>query len=113
MFWTNYVYLCNTVNKSPNKVAADLGVSSSGTVTKWKNEKAVPRAALLMKIAEYFNVSTEDLLYADLSVKKIPSLVSEEEHGRYSALGLDDLTDEELGKVEAYIAGLKSTRKNW
>lgn len=111
MFWTNYVYLCDRENKSPNRVAKELGVQSSGTVTKWSKGETVPRAALLLKMSDRFRVSTDDLLNTDLRAKKMPSLTSEEEHRKYSALGLDDLTDEELGFVKAYIAGLKTIRK--
>lgn len=112
MFWTNYVYLCDTLNKSPNRMAKELGVQSSGTVTKWSKGDTVPRAALLMKIADTFGVTTEELLNTDLRAKKMPLLVSEEEHVRYSNLGLEDLSDEELGFVKAYIAGLKTMRKD-
>lgn len=111
MFWTNYVYLCDEKKMSPNKVAKELGVQSSGTVTKWKGGTTVPRAALLMKMANFFGVTTDDLLYTDLRAKKMPSLVVEEEHRKYFVLGLDDLTEEELSRVEAYIAGIKSMRK--
>ena len=111
MFWTNFVYLCDSVDMSPNRVAKELGVKSSGTVTKWAGGTTVPRAALLMKIADRFGITTEDLLHTDLRAKKMPSLVSEEEHKKYSSLGLEDLSDEELGFVKAYIAGLKTMRK--
>lgn len=112
MFWTNYVYLCDKENKSPNRVAKELGVQSSGTVTKWSKGETVPRAALLLKMSDRFGISTEDLLHADLRAKKMPSLVSEEELKKYSVLGLEELTDVEFAKVEAYIAGLKSSRNN-
>lgn len=112
MFWTNYVYLCDREKKSPNRVAKELGVQSSGTVTKWSKGETVPRAALLLKMSDYFGVAYDDLLHTDLRTKKMPSLTTEEEHRKYSSLGLDDLTDEELGFVKAYIAGLKTIRKD-
>ena len=110
MFWTNYSYLCKQINKSPNAVAAEIGVSSSGTVTRWKNDGAVPRPGLLNKIADYFGVYAADLLYTDLSAKKMPSLEYEEEHKKYVNLGLDDLSDEELRRVSAFVAGIKASR---
>lgn len=61
MFWENYVRLCNSENKSPNAVAAENGVKSSGTVTGWKNG-VIPRAPVLQKLADYFNVTTAELL---------------------------------------------------
>lgn len=60
MFWENYVRLCREVNKSPNKVAAEIGISSS-PVTYWKNG-ATPRDTNLQKIAEYFGVTVTQLL---------------------------------------------------
>jgi hypothetical protein len=63
-------------------------------------------------MSDRFGVSTDDLLHTDLRAKKMPSLVTEEEHKKYLSLGLDDLTDEELGFVKAYIAGLKTIRKD-
>lgn len=59
MFWSTYVELCNSVNKAPNKVAAELGITS-GTATKWKNG-AVPQDRTIKKIADYFGVSVEYL----------------------------------------------------
>lgn len=57
MFWSIYVELCNSVQKSPNKVAAELGITS-GTATKWKNG-AVPQDRTIKKIADYFGVTVE------------------------------------------------------
>ena len=59
MFWLKYVELCNSVNKAPNKVASELGITS-GTATKWKNG-AVPQDRTIKKIADYFGVSVEYL----------------------------------------------------
>ena len=61
MFWTNYVRLCLGVGKSPNQVAAECGVKSSGTVTGWRNG-ALPRPPVLKQIAEFFSVTIDDLL---------------------------------------------------
>lgn len=60
MFWENYVRLCGKVNKSPNRVAAEIGFKSP-SVTQWK-KGSVPRSGNLYKIADYFGVSVECLL---------------------------------------------------
>ena len=44
----------------PNPVAKELGLSSA-TVTKWKNG-TLPQSETLLKIADYFNVTTDYLL---------------------------------------------------
>lgn len=60
MFWQRYLKLCNSVNKSPNLVAAEIGVKSSGTVTGWKNG-AAPRHSVLVKLSDYFDVDISEL----------------------------------------------------
>ena len=60
MFWKNFVSLCNAKGVSPNGVCADLGFSNA-TATKWKNG-STPRGATLKKLADYFGISTDDLL---------------------------------------------------
>ena len=68
MFWENYKKLCDSINKKPNPVAAELGFSS-GNVTAWKNGR-VPKWTSLKKIANYFNVDVSDLISApDFVVK--------------------------------------------
>lgn len=60
MFWKNFYNLCQKANKSPNAVAKELGISS-GAVTSWKNGKT-PHHGTLIKIAQFFEVSTDFLL---------------------------------------------------
>ena len=60
MFWQNFLYQCNRVGKSPNAVAAEVGIKSSGSVTRWKNGSA-PRDSVLIKLADYFGVPVEEL----------------------------------------------------
>lgn len=61
MFWEKYESLCRKKRKSPNAVARELGISS-GSITKWKDEKIIPNGKTLIKIADYFNCSTDYLL---------------------------------------------------
>lgn len=61
MFWSRFVYYCESVGKAPNVVASEIGIKSSGTVTGWKNG-AIPRASVLAKLAEYFGVSIHDFM---------------------------------------------------
>ena len=61
MFWENFVELCSQNGTSPNAVAAQLG-KSSGSVTAWKNG-TVPRETTLKKIADYFSVTVDRLIY--------------------------------------------------
>lgn len=61
MFWNTFAKLCVDAGKSPNTVAAECGVKSSGTVTGWKNG-AIPRPSVLRRIAEYFGVTVAELV---------------------------------------------------
>ena len=61
MFYDRYKELCENAGKSMSRVALDIGFEKS-TITKWKQKGFTPRAELLNKIAEYFNVSPEYLL---------------------------------------------------
>lgn len=60
MFWDNFLFYCNQKGVSPNAAASDVGVKSSGTVTGWKNG-AIPRKAVLKRLADYFEITIEDL----------------------------------------------------
>lgn len=64
MFWTNFVRLCAENGVSPNKVAAECGVKSTGTVSGWK-KGAMPSNKTLSKLANRFNISVEILVKED------------------------------------------------
>lgn len=55
MFWDKFVTLCNNINKKPNNVASEIGISS-GSITKWK-KGGIPSDTNLKKVADYFGVS--------------------------------------------------------
>ncbi|MBO5967817.1 MAG: helix-turn-helix domain-containing protein [Clostridia bacterium] len=61
MFWEIFYNLCLKQGMSPNTVAKEIGISS-GALTKWKNEKVIPRGTTLKKIADYFGVDVDYLL---------------------------------------------------
>lgn len=60
MFWQRFEALCAGINKSPNAVAAELGLSNA-TTTAWK-KGATPRAANLQRIAKYFGITVSEIL---------------------------------------------------
>ena len=60
MFWENFLKLCEKENTSPNALAKKLSISS-GTITNWKNGRE-PQPMSLKKIADYFNVTPQDIL---------------------------------------------------
>lgn len=95
MFWERYSYLCNKVGMSPNKVAADANLFSTGMITKYKNG-ASPSGDILMKVADYFNVSVDYLLGRD-----IPKIESESEDK--IRIILSQLSDESRTLYEDYL----------
>lgn len=76
MFWEKYVALCRKCGKSPNTVAAEIGIKSSGTVTGWKNG-ALPREWVLQTLSEKFEVSVEWLKGEFAQKEKTPTRESE------------------------------------
>ena len=60
MFWENFYKLCEKNNEKPLHVVKNIGISV-GSITKWKNG-SVPSGASLSKLAEYFNVTVDELL---------------------------------------------------
>ena len=111
MFWKNFVLLCNEKNKSPNGVCGELGLSTA-VATKWKNG-ATPRSTTLAKIADYFDVTEEDLLKDDAAPTKQSSDTLYPLEGRdirmiplfesvsagFGALAVDEIVD----YIPAYI----------
>ena len=60
MFWERFTLLCSERKMKPNRVAAEIGISSA-SVTKWKRG-SIPNSESLGKIAEFFCVSIDYLL---------------------------------------------------
>ncbi len=54
---------------STRQLAAQLDISSPGYISKLETGKQKPSLALLLKIALFFNVSTDQLLKDDLKVE--------------------------------------------
>lgn len=71
MFKKNFVRLCNKKGVSPSSVMNHIGLSAA-TYSCW-TDKSVPRKATLMKLADYFGVTVEDLLAEDpAQIEKAP-----------------------------------------
>jgi len=59
VFYDNFVRLCNERGVSPSSVAIKVGVDKSAA-TRW-SRGAEPRYATLMRLADYFGVSMDEL----------------------------------------------------
>lgn len=88
MFKENFVRLCNQRGVAPTVVCKEIGLSDA-VYSKWTDD-SVPRKATLMRIADYFGVTVEDLLQE----KKPPAAKAEEDAEADEADELNELLQE-------------------
>ncbi len=69
MFYNKFVQLCQRDGISPSKAASLIGFNRS-SVSMWKAQGYTPRREILIKIANYFNVSVDYLLGEEDKEKK-------------------------------------------
>ena len=67
-FYDNYLRLCSLHGVSPSATAKKVGVDKS-SVSRWARGSA-PRRQTLLRVADYFGVSVEDLLGDEMIVEK-------------------------------------------
>ena len=109
MFWENFYNLCLRAGKAPNTVAKEVGIAS-GTITKWKNENAVPREQTLRKLADYFSVTVDELLRDNSEHTNTANAEESPEKDKLSSL-LETLSPEQLRQVADYVDFIISKRK--
>lgn len=115
MFFEQYKSLCLSVGKKPNTVAKELGIASS-SITQWKHG-STPRAQILQKIADYFDVSVSYLIgeydqkekpaskYGDGKIENMQLLI---EKMKQSGIDLENATPEDLQRwVNIIVAAEK------
>ena len=109
MFYDLFAELCNRKGVRPSRACIDMGLSRS-LASKWKSTGENPRADVLPKIAEYFNVSVSYLLGEE---KEKPTLSGEQisEARKQLDADLDDMSDEELLFLMSKIKAIKDMRK--
>ena len=94
MFYDKFLYLCNLKDVSPSAAALEMGFQKS-VVTRWKNG-TMPRDANLQKIAEYFNVTVDDLVAENAQENKKEDDVVTYDDFTYAMYNHSkELTDEE------------------
>lgn len=59
-FYNNFLFLCNSVGKTPSRVVLEIGLKKSA-VTRWK-AGGNPTDATAQKIADYFGVTINELM---------------------------------------------------
>lgn len=106
MFFTRFTELAREKGKSTTAVAVELNIPKS-TVVYWRhNENAVPKAAVLQKIADYFNVTT-DYLIGKTDIRS-GSEGTADEVAKVALFGGDqEVTEEMWQEVKDYVEYLK------
>lgn len=79
-------------NEKPAPLMKKLGLSSS-SFSDWKREKACPSTEAIIKIAKYFDVSTDSLLIEDIDNKEERKYLTEQEKEILQIYSLLDETD--------------------
>lgn len=101
-FFDKYNALCRSKGKTANSVAKELGLSS-GSCTVWKKNKSTPRPETLKLIADYFNISVNDLLYDEKNPAPERDEVLRDVIDKISGLPPSDVQ-----RVAEYVAFLES-----
>lgn len=78
-FYDNYLRLCNAKKITPSRAAVEAGTTKT-SVNRWKNGSR-PSDAMLLKLADYFQCSIEDLIGSEGDTEKAPPAGDGE--GRY------------------------------
>lgn len=94
MFWDVFYNVCKEKGTSPNGVCLAIGLSNA-VATHWKNG-TLPKADVLVKIADYLEVSVDYLLgRTDTPLIKATEVQWEEI--------LDQMSDESRNQLEDYV----------
>lgn len=111
MFFDVYVSLCQSVGKKPGTVAEELGINKSN-VTNWKQKGYTPRGEALQRIADYFGVTTDELL----GKEKAPTMPGErpisDEEIMFALWGdTEDIDKDDLEDVKRYAAFVRERKR--
>lgn len=99
-FYDIYAKLCLENGVTPSYVAHQIGISR-GTVSAWKNKGYTPKSDIVTKIAQYFNISADELLNTPVEQTKRPSIETRSRVQKLEkAIKLtENLTDEQLDSL--------------
>ena len=105
-------YRVKVNNLTQQKLADALGVSRS-TVAMWENGKNEPDNDMLGKIAEYFHITTDELLGRTHEEKvEKPPISALDQKKQLVASKMDNLNESQISRVIAYIDGMTDEAKD-
>ena len=101
-------------NVTQEELASSLSVKQQ-TVGKWENGITVPRQPMLIKIADYFHISVNDLIYGESNLSQppaappsTPSLTPQDQELLHK---YHTLTDEHKGLLNTQLDAMYSLDK--
>ena len=83
LFWTQLCKACERIGKKPNRVASEIGLSSS-VMTSYKNGR-IPSGEVLIKLSKYLGVSVNFLL-SDIDTDVDFNIASKKEKNGFKVL---------------------------
>ena len=114
MFKENFIRLCNEMGEFPSAVCKQVGITPAA-FSKWTDE-SIPRRATLMRIADYFGVTVDDLIgeqasRVELDLQRFAE--KEKEPTNMEALEklMEDMTEQELLDLNRKLAEVLSRKK--
>ena len=110
VFYDNYVHLCNQIGKGVTVVAEEIGLSGNAA-SKWQRG-ANPRPTTLLKLANYFGVSVDELTKEN---EKTPTVSGERDDAilMFALWGSDlgDMDEDDLQAVKDYAEFLRQKKR--
>ena len=107
MFYDRFIQLCSEKGVKPTPLVVSMGLSSSN-VSQWK-KGSTPRPAILKKLADYFGVSPEYLMFGD-DAQKNPAALPDDGMDADFREKYEMLTDDQKKLIEQMIDGLLGAR---
>lgn len=105
-------YRVKVNNLTQQKLADALGVSRS-TVAMWENGKNEPDNDMLGKIAEYFHITTDELLGRTHEEKvEKPPISALDQKKQLVSSKMDNLNESQISRIIAYIDGMTDEAKD-
>ena len=95
-------------NITQQRLAVDLGIDQA-SISSYESGKYLPTVEVLIKIANYFGVSTDYLL--ELSDVKVPVKTPTDDQEAYLLSLFSSLPAQHRERVIGYIEGLKAEEK--
>ena len=92
IFSKNLRFLRKKGNHNQEDIAL-LFKKKANTIGNWENQKSEPALVELMKLADFFQVSTEDLLLTDLAVR---------DHAQYAGREISSNMGNPIRSLESY-----------